>query len=782
MKCSNDKLLTLSPEEIVEHITKTNIGHEAIYGCVVPYYDFEKDYKTLAQQKKNFITDLENSRTLINEKLGEFSNIIAFSACGKKDEGVYRNSFHFIVRNVGFYTCSGYVPKIMSDGFDQAVYTNSPGKRHLFRLPYTSKDGKTRFLKRIGSDNMVMDMNEAIECDEVYEDWLVTNIRGERLIDTVIKDSPIGIKLDTGDNIITKEGLISLLDCFLKNNSQNLPWDEWIRVIWATLNTCHSNGIEHHDLIHNWCMKSDKYEKHTTQEVINRACSFNGSSNQLRIGSLIKMAKKHNLDDVNAWFHTHMKKPKITRRDPYVWFDFYAKYKNMTFECIEDMWKAMNKDLPRVISRILCGGGFIVKKEDLEDKTYNIVPGFSMSMNNFKISFKELKAGKKDKVTGNVKNVETTSTISIFNILEKVCPFYSNLDFDPSENKKNILNIWDGIEAEEVDEIDMSLVQPWLDFLYEVKCDSNDELFEYDLNVKSFQYQNIGIPCEKASILIGKPGSGKNTEAEFESQFMYGKHCSKTLTGLGQATHHFNSIMMGQKYIVVNEMCTNKDEFRSNFEALKTYITDKTIPITIKGKDTFNCTNATNWTLISNHWDCFIIETGDRRYVVYKYSDKHANNTAYFKELRQKCFNQNTANHFYTYIMRRKIVTRMEIETPPMTPLRKQMMSLSKASWEHFIEECQIELSDKDDDKDDKDDENKEDIDNYYDNIDNCLRNIVDVIPKDRLYRIYADWCKLNNYRAIGSKKFKMELVDAQVKEIRYMKQRCFKISTVVIQ
>jgi hypothetical protein len=79
----------------------------------------------------------------------------------------FKNSFHFLVRGVGYYNNPAQIPKI--EGFDPAVY----GKKwQLFRLPKCSKKGQNRPLLRIGN----------LHNNEKFEDYIIQNVKNERQI------------------------------------------------------------------------------------------------------------------------------------------------------------------------------------------------------------------------------------------------------------------------------------------------------------------------------------------------------------------------------------------------------------------------------------------------------------------------------------------------------------------------------------------------------------------------------------------------------------------------
>lgn len=158
-----------SAEEIENRIdeTKNPEVYEVITGACIPYYDFDANYNTEELQKYNYKKDLAIATESIKY---QYDNgvIYIFDASGydptKKN---FKNSFHFIVRNAGYYEKASQIPKI--GGFDPAVYNQ---KWQLFRLPRCSKKGQNRPLLRIGK----------FYKDEKFADYIIQNIAGETKI------------------------------------------------------------------------------------------------------------------------------------------------------------------------------------------------------------------------------------------------------------------------------------------------------------------------------------------------------------------------------------------------------------------------------------------------------------------------------------------------------------------------------------------------------------------------------------------------------------------------
>ena len=141
--------------------------------------------------------------------------------------------------------------------------------------------------------------------------------------------------------------------------------------------------------------------------------------------------------------------------------------------------------------------------------------------------------------------------------------------------------------------------------------------------------------------------------------------------------------MERRRLAVVNEMSSTREEFKTNFDKIKVYITDPYITIEPKGVNSYQIENISNLVLCSNHQDSIIVEKGDRRYTIFEVGTKYMGNKKYFNELAKKCYNQEVANAFYTFLLNYDCLDNLQ---PIETELRTQCMNLSKPNPLKFID------------------------------------------------------------------------------------------------
>jgi hypothetical protein len=202
--------------------------------------------------------------------------------------------------------------------------------------------------------------------------------------------------------------------------------------------------------------------------------------------------------------------------------------------------------------------------------------------------------------------------------------------------------------------------------------------------------------------------------------------------GIESITQKHNTALQNKRLVLVNEMSSTRDNFRSNFDKIKSYITDDTLLIEPKGRDAYQINNISNFLLFTNHRDAIIVEESDRRYAVFEMSTCRKGDWAYWKTLHDSCMNQDVANAFYSYLLDFPAV---QLRNIPETELRKEMMSLSKPSPLKFLDAVNASP------------EERQEV----------LGNLVSAERKVKgnvFYNAYVRWCQDSGERAVSSTKF----------------------------
>ena len=146
-------------------------------------------------------------------------------------------------------------------------------------------------------------------------------------------------------------------------------------------------------------------------------------------------------------------------------------------------------------------------------------------------------------------------------------------------------------------------------------------------------------------------------------------------------------------------MASNKDNFRSNFDKLKSLITDADIVINEKFMTSFDAKQSYEFILLSNHLNSLSIEDNCRRYFTLLVSEIYRKNTnepgdtphnlkctEYWLNFMKKVLNQEAANHIYSHFVDMNVGLDFIGSVIPITELKNEIKNLSKQSPEVFID------------------------------------------------------------------------------------------------
>lgn len=387
-----------SSADLEQHMMKPDAtGYEVIYGACVPYMDFDTPKLTVYNDQKEQELDHDmmlNERLEAVERMYPTGRIIIFDGSGWSDEKQkWLNSFHFLVRGVGYHkdgkdlyaSLSSEIVKLT----DKSVY-KAEGKRQLFRMAYCAKDNKhashliERPFKRIqqndAGDWIAYTLEEAkTKLGETVDDWMVTNIRAETLItgitvsSTEEKMNPINLTAVFGKmsnpnqeytthitvnempehtrdvlfdkqikspttkdctmiQIKTEQDVRNLMS-LIGYNGTNWSLETWRSIIWALKWVDEKYGIPLNALAHE-ISKSDNSSNYTAHEV-NQYWSGKTPDNGYTLATLCKMAAKNNPKNYTAWRQSIHARADIENMTP----------KQLAKKRADEKKEQMNKDI-----------------------------------------------------------------------------------------------------------------------------------------------------------------------------------------------------------------------------------------------------------------------------------------------------------------------------------------------------------------------------------------------------------------------------------------------------
>ena len=721
LKVESVAVKKLTFTQLVEFVKTNKQGYEVISDKCVPYYDFEKMYDSKQEQKANrktdFITAMDTIKNAYSVKYPDVK-IYAFDASGCDLKERWKNSFHFRLRGCGYLNQGSDC--LILDGFDKSVY-KTKSKRQLIRMPLCSKEGEDRPFKPTKNS----------KSDKFNEKWLIQNTDTEsfecevraKFVERIVRPK------QEITRFYTYAEIEALLDCINYEDTE-YGFQEWTRIIWGLRNMSDDYKVDLRPLAHEFSKGSkcsSKYDEAHTNKIYDSNDS-RPSTNPVGIGTFIKMAKEinpklymewrkgpaisnisvqsmlpDNVDDMQETQPTvEVNCNTFNFDDDYNYQMFHKQYNNKSFDELESV---ILETYPKVISHILKGKGCYIKK--LEDGLFDVVDSLKSSDLKFKTD------NGKTTLT-NIMRSQNNSFGNIKYVLDDSCP-------------KNSFNIWSGFQSKIVDVEESEGFKLMKSFIMEVWANDDTINYNYIISWLAGLVTNLRSINKVALVMVSGQGCGKGTLLEF-MEYILRKINVVSVVGVDKIVGRFNTILQGKRLICINEMSSTKDEFRKNWDCMKSYITDPTILIEPKGINSYDIDNISNFIMFTNHRDSIIVEETDRRYAIFEMSHKYMNNNDYFGKIRDLCFNQSVADEFYTYLMNFQSVPLCKI---PNSDLRSEMINLSKPNPMRFLEwiredeDAQVQLS----------------IEN------NRVR------PID-LYNSYKGWCNDNGERCFSNTKF----------------------------
>jgi hypothetical protein len=180
-----------------------------------------------------------------------------------------------------------------------------------------------------------------------------------------------------------------------------------------------------------------------------------------------------------------------------------------------------------------------------------------------------------------------------------------------------------------------TIIKPFLDHLFIIICNQNNELYEYFLNWISYLLQNPGSKTETAFIIIGEQGTGKNKFFTDVISKLFGRYAISNENNLNKTIGRFNSSFENKILVICNELQSIDNAMHLNTDCLKSLITDNTCTIESKFVNSRTIDNISIFIFGSNNYLPIKIENGDRRYVIFKTSNACKNNFEYLVGLNK---------------------------------------------------------------------------------------------------------------------------------------------------
>lgn len=429
----------------------------------------------------------------------------------------------------------------------------------------------------------------------------------------------------------------------------------------------------------------------------------------------------------------------ITANDPFVWIHFDQKYRGVEFDSIGDCVRKTAYDLRRVLARVEKGRGFYVKKTDCNGGLFDVV--------NAGASFTDLYFWIKDSKKDSKKHSKKLRFIDYLQV--SAMKLYKSIDFLPENKDKEVFNLFTGYKAKVLKKWNKAKIKLPYEHIRDVICGGDEESFHYFMRYWAHVLMKPAVKTGVVIWLYSKTqGTGKNSIFNFFSKHIIGDSLCREIAGLQPLCEKHNTILMGRKLLIVNEARDRSNTFFSNFDKLKTLITDSKIFIDPKGKDGFDLQNNIEIVISSNHVNSIVVERSDRRYFCLEVNDSKAGKKEYFKNL-YKSFTDDAGDHFLTFLVQ-QYGSNERLDDPPINDIKKKLIDLSEPSPRRFIRMVKEAIKEKSDDDD-------------HIHV-GCGMNLNEDIRGQYIYDCYKSWCSEVGLKSMSKMAFDQCISDERDK------------------
>jgi hypothetical protein len=270
---------------------------------------------------------------------------------------------------------------------------------------------------------------------------------------------------------------------------------------------------------------------------------------------------------------------------------------------------------------------------------------------------------------------------------------YHTVTCDPSKDRlftgPNDLNVWPGMTAEllknissadKVQELVKPIVSHVLDVIVNGVQDHAEWLLDWMANIVQRPDKKTQVPI----VITGKQGVGKGIIFDFFREYVLGLAVTTQIQNPGQDLFaRFSNKHVNKVLIQMDE----GDGLAKYADCLKNLITSTHLNYEIKGLMPMTALNFINVIITTNHERPVLVETSDRRFVLFKASDMHLPNPSYYSKLGSHLKNPKVARAFYQFLMARNLSKYVDNfqASRPVTEYYLQSRKSSISNFHKFI-------------------------------------------------------------------------------------------------
>lgn len=250
----------------------------------------------------------------------------------------------------------------------------------------------------------------------------------------------------------------------------------------------------------------------------------------------------------------------------------------------------------------------------------------------------------------------------------------------PPEIPNDMLNLWRGFGITPKPG-DWSLMR---DHIFSVVCSGNQEHFDYLIRLMACGVQHLDKPLGVAVALLGAQGTGKGVVARTFGRF-FGKH----FVHIAQSEHltgPFNALIGSACAVFLDEAVWAGDKKAEG--VLKALITEPSLPLQAKHRDTIMVENRLRIFVASNNDWAVPAGIGDRRWFVLNVANTYAGtgHQDYWKPLYAEIDNGGEAAMLHDLLA--MDLSGFDVRVIPHTAAKAQQQALSlrgTPAWLHHV-------------------------------------------------------------------------------------------------
>jgi hypothetical protein len=266
-----------------------------------------------------------------------------------------------------------------------------------------------------------------------------------------------------------------------------------------------------------------------------------------------------------------------------------------------------------------------------------------------------------------------------------------------SSTRRNYFSMWRGHIHKILppEEINMPLIQPFLNFVRDIICAGNQEYYKVEMQRNAWMLQNPDKHVGWATVLYSHTqGAGKGVYT-WTLCNLWGKMWTcPNINDLEFITGEKAKMnIVNKKIVVYNEMpdkTTTKKAKNSDWDTLKSRITDDDIRIRelYGNHEILSFKNFVTYFFATNNLNSIKIEDSDRRFFCLRVSDERVGDIDYYTPIGEPAEHPEQHEEYYSNLLSYLLnfdTKGFNTRVPPMTPLKQIIVDANQNYVETFI-------------------------------------------------------------------------------------------------